>query len=242
MDGKSVGALGKCLQGGSPCARDLCPWPQGRRRKRSPSSARFAPSREDHSFAQAGCWPGDVHHAHCKVRQQDAVFSFALCVVENEERTNTSQQSEGAGMSAAAACVWRRGGPLRRSGREVASGIAPVYARHRPERTLLYRLVQEYSPALKAYGRHKRRGCRGMSSRRSRTTASAAGLTGVSYGRAAKLSCRAPGRRSRRFRWVKAHRTPILAPDPCLLIGVARPERPAKPVRSRTREVLPVPV
>ena len=54
-------------------------------------------------------------------------------------------------MPATAACVSREGGPLRRCGREVGSGVAPVYARHRPGRTLLYPLVQEYSPALKAY-------------------------------------------------------------------------------------------
>lgn len=37
-------------------------------------------------------------------------------------------------------------------GREAASGVgAPVYVRHRPERTLLYQLVQEYYPELKAH-------------------------------------------------------------------------------------------
>ena len=30
-------------------------------------------------------------------------------------------------------------------------GCRPVYARHRPERTLLYPLVQAYYPALKAH-------------------------------------------------------------------------------------------
>ena len=38
------------------------------------------------------------------------------------------------------------------AGREASSGVgAPVYTRHRPERTLLYQLVQEYYPALKAH-------------------------------------------------------------------------------------------
>jgi ribosomal protein S27E len=38
------------------------------------------------------------------------------------------------------------------AGREASSGVgAPVYARHRPERTLLYQLVQEYYPALRAH-------------------------------------------------------------------------------------------
>ena len=35
------------------------------------------------------------------------------------------------------------------AGREASSGVgAPVYTRHRPERTLLYQLVQEYYPAF----------------------------------------------------------------------------------------------
>ena len=37
------------------------------------------------------------------------------------------------------------------AGREASSGgSAPPYVRHRPERTLLYQLVQEYYPAFKA--------------------------------------------------------------------------------------------
>ena len=37
------------------------------------------------------------------------------------------------------------------AGREASSGVgAPVYTRHRPERTLLYQLVQEYYPAFRA--------------------------------------------------------------------------------------------
>jgi hypothetical protein len=37
-------------------------------------------------------------------------------------------------------------------GREAASGVGvPVYTRHRPECTLLYQLVQEYDPELKAH-------------------------------------------------------------------------------------------
>ena len=41
--------------------------------------------------------------------------------------------------------------PLR-AGREASAGVAaPVYARHRPERTLLYQLTEEYYPALKAH-------------------------------------------------------------------------------------------
>ncbi len=36
--------------------------------------------------------------------------------------------------------------------REANSGVgASVYTRHRPERTLLYQLVQEYYPAFKAH-------------------------------------------------------------------------------------------
>ena len=38
------------------------------------------------------------------------------------------------------------------AGREASSGVgAPVYTRHRPERTLLYQLIQKYYPALKAH-------------------------------------------------------------------------------------------
>ncbi len=38
------------------------------------------------------------------------------------------------------------------AGREVTSGgSAPTYVRHRPERTLLYQLVEEYYPAFKAH-------------------------------------------------------------------------------------------
>ena len=38
------------------------------------------------------------------------------------------------------------------AGREASAGVAAlVYERHRPERTLLYQLVQEYYPALKAH-------------------------------------------------------------------------------------------
>lgn len=38
------------------------------------------------------------------------------------------------------------------AGREAGSGVvAPPYVRHRPERTLLYQLVEEYFPAFKAY-------------------------------------------------------------------------------------------
>jgi len=37
-------------------------------------------------------------------------------------------------------------------GREASPGIgAPPYVRHRPERTLLYQLVEEYYPAFKAH-------------------------------------------------------------------------------------------
>ena len=37
------------------------------------------------------------------------------------------------------------------TGREASAGvIASVYERHRPERTLLYELVEDYYPALKA--------------------------------------------------------------------------------------------
>jgi hypothetical protein len=38
------------------------------------------------------------------------------------------------------------------AGKEARSGVgAARYARHRPERTLLYRLVEEYYPAFKAH-------------------------------------------------------------------------------------------
>ena len=38
------------------------------------------------------------------------------------------------------------------AGRVAGPGVAaPVYTRHRPERTLLYQLVQEYYPAFKAH-------------------------------------------------------------------------------------------
>ena len=37
------------------------------------------------------------------------------------------------------------------AGREASAGVgASAYARHRPERTLLYQLVEDYYPALKA--------------------------------------------------------------------------------------------
>ena len=38
------------------------------------------------------------------------------------------------------------------AGREASPGVgAPVYERHRPERTLLYQLVETYYPALNAH-------------------------------------------------------------------------------------------
>lgn len=41
---------------------------------------------------------------------------------------------------------------LSPAGREASSGIgAPLYVRHRPERTLLYQLVEEYYPAFQAH-------------------------------------------------------------------------------------------
>ncbi len=50
------------------------------------------------------------------------------------------------------ACISRDRSPLRGYARDAGSGVgAPVYARHRPERTLLYQLVQEYYPALKTH-------------------------------------------------------------------------------------------
>ena len=37
------------------------------------------------------------------------------------------------------------------AGRESSPGVgAPVYERHRPERTLLYQLIEEYYPAFEA--------------------------------------------------------------------------------------------
>ncbi len=42
--------------------------------------------------------------------------------------------------------------PAQCDARDAGSGLgAPLYARHRPERTLLYQLVQEYYPAFKAH-------------------------------------------------------------------------------------------
>jgi hypothetical protein len=38
------------------------------------------------------------------------------------------------------------------TGREASKGVdAPLYVRHRPERTLLYQIVEEYFPALKEH-------------------------------------------------------------------------------------------
>ena len=56
-------------------------------------------------------------------------------------------------MSAAPACDSRDHRNLRRRyGRDAGSGVgAPVYARHRPERTLFYQLVQKYFPAFKVH-------------------------------------------------------------------------------------------
>ncbi len=55
-------------------------------------------------------------------------------------------------MAATPACVSPDRSPLRRCGSDASSDVgAAVYARHRPERTLLYQLVQEYYPALKAH-------------------------------------------------------------------------------------------
>ncbi len=55
-------------------------------------------------------------------------------------------------MPATPACFSRDRSPQRCYGRDASSGVgAPVYARHCPERTLLYPLVKEYFPALKAH-------------------------------------------------------------------------------------------
>ena len=41
---------------------------------------------------------------------------------------------------------------LLAAGREASSGVGPLgHARHRPERTVPYRVVQEYYPARKAH-------------------------------------------------------------------------------------------
>ena len=37
------------------------------------------------------------------------------------------------------------------AGRDASSGVHAPYVRHRPERTLLYQLVEEYYPALTAH-------------------------------------------------------------------------------------------
>ncbi len=55
-------------------------------------------------------------------------------------------------MLATPACVSRDRSPARRYGRDASSSVgAPVYVRHRPERTALYQLVQEYYPAFKVH-------------------------------------------------------------------------------------------
>jgi len=55
-------------------------------------------------------------------------------------------------MPATPACVSRDRSPARCYGRDASSSVgAPVYVRHRPERTLLYQLVQEYYPAFKVH-------------------------------------------------------------------------------------------
>ena len=48
-------------------------------------------------------------------------------------------------------------------GREASTGVgALVYERHRPERTLLYQLVQEYYPAFKDHLMAQGRGVAGV--------------------------------------------------------------------------------
>ena len=107
-------------------------------------------------------------------------------------------------MSATAACVSREGGPLRRCGREVGSGVAPVYARHRPEQTLLYPLVQEYSPALKASLSAQGTRLPGYVEQAFGDYLKCGWLEQGLMGALRTLSCRAPGRRSLWSRWVKA--------------------------------------
>ena len=64
------------------------------------------------------------------------------------------------------------------AGRVASSGIgAPPYVRHRPGRTLLYQLVEEYYPAFKAHLASQGTDLTGMSSRSSRTTSSAGDLS-----------------------------------------------------------------
>ena len=61
------------------------------------------------------------------------------------------------------------------AGREASSGVgALVYDRHRPERTLLYQIVEQYLPAFGAHLAARARACRRTSNRSSRTTSSAA--------------------------------------------------------------------
>ncbi len=55
-------------------------------------------------------------------------------------------------MPATPACVSHDRTPLWGCGKDARSSVgAPVYVRHRPERTLLYQLVQEYYPTFKAH-------------------------------------------------------------------------------------------
>ena len=55
-------------------------------------------------------------------------------------------------MAVTPACVSPERSPLRCYGGDASSGVgAPAYARHCPERIVLYPHVQEYFPALKAH-------------------------------------------------------------------------------------------
>ena len=57
------------------------------------------------------------------------------------------------------------------AGREASSGGgAPAYVGHRPERTLLYQLVEEYYPSFKAHLAVQGTDLPGMLNKSSRTT------------------------------------------------------------------------
>jgi len=60
---------------------------------------------------------------------------LVLCLEESEQRTITKQQCEGAGMSATPACVSHARGPAPRP---------RSYRSRRPERTVLYSIVQHH--------------------------------------------------------------------------------------------------
>jgi len=98
-------------------------------------------------------------------------------------------------MSATPACVSPDRSPTGCYGRDASSGVGvPVYARHRPERTLLYQLVQEYFPALKAHLAAQGRALPGYVEQEFEDYLKCGRLEhGFPTGPLRHLSCRAPG-------------------------------------------------